>query len=132
MPNITVYLGAFLATLFLIQILRRPAAQIGLVVVLLGFYLRQWPRVWVRGGWHTFRFIQVAAGISLLLLMLHSLVDFNLHIPANAVYFAFLAAVFMHRHREEEAPHRHEPSPVPEKIEPQLLPPQNVVNPFAQ
>lgn len=104
-----------------------------LIALFLWFYLRQWPRVWVRGGWHTFRFIQVAAGISLLLLMLHSLVDFNLHIPANAVYFAFLAAVFMHRHREEEAPaHRHEPSPAPEKIEPRLLPPQNVVNPFAQ
>lgn len=33
MPSIPVYLGAFLATLFLIQILRRPAAQIGLVDV---------------------------------------------------------------------------------------------------
>jgi len=65
------------------------------------FYLRRWTEVWYRGTWSTFRFIQVGAGISILLLALHGLVDFNFHIPANAVFFAFLAGVFFHRHNEE-------------------------------
>lgn len=38
--------------------------------------------------------VQMAAGISLVLLAIHSLVDFNLRIPANQLYFAFWAGVF--------------------------------------
>lgn len=71
-----------------------PAAV--LLVFLLVLYLRRWPAVWVRGSWTTFRFMQVGAGIGMLLMLLHSLTDFNLHIPANAVFFAFLTAVFFH------------------------------------
>ena len=60
--------------------------------------------------------MQVGAGISLLLMALHSLTDFNLHIPANAIYFALLAAVFFHR--SEHHPNHHakpvKPEPVPE------------------
>lgn len=40
------------------------------------------------------RALQVASGIGVLLMLLHSIVDFNLHIPANMGYFAFLAGVF--------------------------------------
>lgn len=57
-------------------------------------YLRQWSRVWTPGAWTRMRFIQVAAGIGLLLGALHSLVEFHLHIPANLIYFAFLAGLF--------------------------------------
>jgi len=67
------------------------AALIALLFVL---YARQWGRVWTREEWSRFRFLQVGAGIGILLLMLHSLVDYNLHIPANIVYFAFLAGIF--------------------------------------
>jgi O-antigen ligase len=69
-----------------------PAAL--LIAFLLGLYFLQWGKVWTAGAWSRFRFIQAGAGIGLLLLLLHELVDYNLHIPANMVYFAFLAGIF--------------------------------------
>ena len=66
----------------------------GLILLFIVVFLAQWRRVWTPGTWSRMRFVQVAAGIGLLLLALHGLVDFNLHIPANIVYFAFLAGVF--------------------------------------
>ena len=79
------------------------AGLVGIVLALalLGFYSLQWRRIWRRGRWPSFRLLQAGAGIGLLLLILHSAVDFNLHIPANAIFFAFLAAVFFHRQRDE-------------------------------
>lgn len=109
------------------------------VVILLACYVRQWPRVWRVGSWHTFSFLQVGAGIGLLLLALHSLVDFNLRIPANAIYFALLAAVFFHRlaerqpalsGREAGAPAEREGG-VPAGPGPSLALPANMPNPFA-
>ena len=78
-----------------------------LIVLFLWFYIRRWPGVWVKGYWSTFQFIQVGAGIGVLLMGLHGLTDFNLHIPANAIYFAFLAAVFFYpdQHSEESVYH---------------------------
>jgi len=70
-----------------------------LIIMCLWFYARQWPKVWVKGYWSTFQFIQVGAGIGLLLMLLHSLTDFNLHIPANAIYFAFLAGLFFYPYK---------------------------------
>jgi hypothetical protein len=62
--------------------------------LMLGLYVSQWRKVWTRKVWSRFRFIQVGAGIGIFLLLLHELVDYNLYIPANMVYFAFLAGVF--------------------------------------
>lgn len=102
-------------------------------------YLRQWRRVWTRSAWVPFRFAQVSAGIALLLLMLHSLVDFNLRIPANTVFAAFLVAVFFHRAAEEPTPsHRSKLSddsdgsgkPRPSNSPPSI-PPENQLNPFS-
>ena len=42
--------------------------------------------------------LQLAAAISVLLLALHGLVDFNFRIPANALLFAMLAGVMVARH----------------------------------
>ncbi|NJN46386.1 MAG: O-antigen ligase family protein [Candidatus Competibacteraceae bacterium] len=109
------------------------------LAVFLVSYLRQWSVVWQGGGWSIFRFVQVGAGISLLLMGLHSFVDFNLHIPANAVFFAFLAAVFFHRHQMEKAEHQRKPhhrkmhhrstaQAVPSPT--RTIPPENAVNPF--
>lgn len=105
------------------------------------FYLRRWTEVWYRGTWSAFRFIQVAAGISILLLALHGLVDFNFRIPANAIFFAFLAGVFFHRHneeaREEEAAaaRRKEMAEYAEEASKKSLdtsiPPENLIDPFA-
>jgi O-antigen ligase len=107
-----------------------------LIVMLLGIYCRQWFRVWARGVWSTFRFIQVGAGVSLLLMFLHGLTDFNLHIPANAVFFAFLAAVFLHREPLGAEMQRSKPPvtrrriPVERRPIPRTIPPENQVNPF--
>jgi hypothetical protein len=40
------------------------------------------------------RFMQAGAGLGMLAMLLHGLFDFNFHIPANAIYFSFLAGVF--------------------------------------
>ena len=109
-----------------------------LIAAGLAFYLRQWGRVWRRGEWTPFRFAQVGAGIALLLMMLHTLVDFNLRIPANALFTAFLAAVFFHRAAEEEpvSSRRRKSSDDDEGSEkssppPRAIPPENQINPFA-
>lgn len=82
-----------------------------LMAAWLFFYGRQWGQVWRRGHWPLFRFVQVGAGMALLLMMLHTLVDFNLQIPANRVFTAFLAAVFFHRILEDEGRHSRSQSP---------------------
>lgn len=64
------------------------------IAVLLMLYLMRWRKVWIPGAWGEFCSVQVGAGIGMLLLLLHGLVDYNLHIPANMVYFAFLAGLF--------------------------------------
>ena len=35
--------------------------------------------------------------IGMLAMLVHAWADFNFHIPANAIYFSFLAGVFFHR-----------------------------------
>ncbi|OOZ44792.1 hypothetical protein BOW37_05795 [Solemya velum gill symbiont] len=78
---------------------------LGMILFFFAIYLKQWTNVWQRGNWHSFRFLQVAAGIGILLVALHILMDFNLRKPANALYFAFLLALFFKQHRlEEEEP----------------------------
>lgn len=67
-----------------------------ILLLLLALYARQWFRMRAHTHWPIFRFAQIGAGIGLLLISLHGLVDFNWHIPANALYTAFLAAVFFH------------------------------------
>jgi len=67
-----------------------------LLILFLLSYIRQWWRIWPRGDWHRSHYLQIAAGVSILLMMLHSLVDFNLHTPANMIYFAFVMGLFFH------------------------------------
>ncbi|WP_456375042.1 O-antigen ligase family protein [Thiolapillus sp.] len=75
-----------------------------LLMILSGLlvFARGWLAVWRSGRWRTFRYVQVGAGIGLLLLILHSLIDFNLHKPANAIWFAFLLGLFLHENNEEQ------------------------------
>jgi O-antigen ligase len=72
------------------------AGLIALPLIALAFllYLRQWTRVYGRDPWDSPRFLQAGAGIGLLLLALHELVDFNLYMPANQAIFALLAGIF--------------------------------------
>lgn len=74
-----------------------------LIVMMLGLYFIQWGKVWTKERWSRFRFLQVGAGIGMFLLLLHELVDYNLYIPANMVYFAFLAGIFFSDPNQEVA-----------------------------
>jgi O-antigen ligase len=74
-----------------------------LILLLLGIYAHHWTRVWARTKWTRFQFVQVGSGIGIFLMLLHTLVDYNLHIPANIVYFAFFAAVFFAEPDEQES-----------------------------
>lgn len=111
-----------------------PAAL--LVLAFLVFYLRRWPLLWADEHWSQLRFMQISAGVSLLLMGLHGLIDFNLHIPANAIFFAFLAGVFFHREEPAGAPAGPKRAPKPKEpgpaAPPPSPPPQNAPNPFAE
>jgi hypothetical protein len=67
-----------------------------LLVLFAALYVAAWRKVWSIRNWDGFNLVQVGAGVGVLMLLLHGLTDFNLRIPANQIYFAFLAAVFLH------------------------------------
>ena len=68
------------------------------VVVLLGAaYVMRWGALTSRRLSRTLGYLQVAAGMGLLAMAAHGFFDFNFHIPANAIGFSFLAAVFFHQ-----------------------------------
>jgi O-antigen ligase len=111
-----------------------PAAI--LIAAALFLYAWQWVRVWQGQGKYasTFSFIQMGAGLGLFLLLLHTGVDFNLHIPANAIFFAFLAGIFFcppeRRRRNRDQAHPLEAvTDLPPQ--PRTIPPENQINPFA-
>lgn len=121
---------------------------LGLLAIFLFGYVRQWSKVWQRGSWPTFRFVQVGAGISVLVMSVHSFVDFNLHIPANAIFFALLAAAFMHTplsepdeqqsnepqrpRRHKKRPHRHRLDEPMHEARSRTIPSENQINPFSE
>lgn len=73
------------------------------MVMFLAIFALRWRTVLRHAQWSALNFMQVGAGIGLILMVLHSLTDFNLHIPANAIYFALLAAVFFHRGEQKSS-----------------------------
>ncbi len=66
-----------------------------ILFLFIGAYLMGWFKV-LQSPWLRFRYIQMGAGIGMFLLLLHALTDFNFHIPANMIFFAFLAGLFFH------------------------------------
>ena len=112
-----------------------------LMLAFLILYVLRWRQIWPAGEerWAPISFVRIAAGISLLLMGLHGLIDFNLHIPANAAFFAFLAGIFFHpgtgHRRAEPRPMRETPKPVGRTSQPPppaaAQPPLDVRNPFA-
>ncbi len=50
--------------------------------------------------WGDINYIQMGCGIGIFLMLLHSLTDYNLRIPANALIFAFLCGVFLKSNHE--------------------------------
>lgn len=114
-----------------------------LILFLLVLYALQWRRVWAAGPWTQFRFLKVSAGIGVLLLLIHELVDYNLHTPANQVVFAFLLGIFFHtggadedaaavRRRRRAPDLGAEPRSLPGAalIRPVEVPPDQIKNPF--
>jgi len=114
-----------------------------LILLLAGLYLFQWGRVWRTSAWSRFRFVQIGAGIGILLLALHETVEYNLHTPANIVYFAFLAGIFFaDAGGDEEGERRKSPrrtprmdhegrvTPAPGVVAPAAPPPDQIRNPF--
>lgn len=78
---------------------------VGLAVIALALaaYALRWKDV-LRERRQSLGYLRVAAGLGVLAVVIHSAFDFNLHIPANAIYFAFLAGLFF-------APRRAAPTP---------------------
>jgi O-antigen ligase len=74
-----------------------------LLIVGLVLYGLRWRTVLAGKTWGEFQFIQAGAGLGMLLTLLHDMVDYNLFIPANQVFFAFCAGIFFHRHVDHAA-----------------------------
>lgn len=71
---------------------------LGLLIVclLMFFYIKRWQQLWQDKS-SGFKLLQTGAGVGILLALLYSLTDFGLHTPANAIFFAFLFGVFLHK-----------------------------------
>ncbi|MCK0505777.1 O-antigen ligase family protein [Aromatoleum anaerobium] len=90
-----------------------------LMLTLAAIYLLRWRAVWAVRNWRPLHMMQVGAGLGVLLILLFGLTDYNLRIPANAMYFAFLAAVFFHpgeRERVRRRGERRRPAAVAEPV----------------
>jgi O-antigen ligase len=69
---------------------------IAIVALLAAAYVMRWGQVLRADDSRSLPRLQAAAGLGMLAMILHGLVDFNFHIPANAIYFSFLAGLFYH------------------------------------
>lgn len=64
--------------------------------LLLAGYAARMAELLRHGSARSFTLLQLAAGVGMLPLVLHSLFDFALRMPGNAVWFAVLAGVLLH------------------------------------
>jgi O-antigen ligase len=113
---------------------------LALIALVLVLYLRQWVRLRTSDEWTRSRFLQVAAGIGLLLLALHEFLDYNLYTPANQLVFAVLAGIFFmpveklraadsQRRRKRNTPYLESP-PMPSPTRTAQVAPDQIENPF--
>ncbi len=65
----------------------------GVAMAALAIFGARLLRLWQSGVHSTASFMQLGACLACIGLLVHSWVDFNLHIPANAAWFAFLAGI---------------------------------------
>ncbi len=71
-----------------------------IIAAFLLLYIIRWFRLLRDKKQGEFNNLQIGAGIGMLLLLLHSYVDFNLHQIANALVFVFLAGIFFRLSRQ--------------------------------
>jgi len=69
---------------------------LGIIASFVLIYILRWVAILRDEREDAFYYVQIGAGVSVLMLGLHELVDFNLHIPANNLYFAFIVAIFFY------------------------------------
>lgn len=71
---------------------------LGIIIIIAFFvlFIKQWARV-KHPKKLKFKYIQAAAGISLIIFLLHSLVEFNMHDSINVLFFSLLAGIFFHQ-----------------------------------
>jgi hypothetical protein len=81
------------------------AAPIAVALLLAAYAMRMIELLREKGS-RSFSILQIAAGIGLLPMILHSLFDFGLHMPALAMWFATLAGVLFHRGAESSDAHQ--------------------------
>ena len=93
LPGVVEYAHNDYAQLFL----ELGVAGVAVVALLGAAYAMRWMEL--AGAWRerSLGHLQMAAGLGMLAMIVHGMVDFNFHIPANAVYFSFLAGVFFFR-----------------------------------
>ncbi len=104
---------------------------LALLLLCLTIYVRRWFTLWRREAWGDFRYLQVGAGVGLLLMLLHEMADYNLYVPANMIAFAFLAAVFLYPYQEAAPKRRKSTSRIDARRERDLAPlPTAATNPF--
>jgi O-antigen ligase len=72
------------------------AAPVIVALLLAAYVMRMWELLRAEGG-RSFTLLQLGAGLGMLPMILHSLFDFALHMPANAMWFATLAGVLFHK-----------------------------------
>jgi O-antigen ligase len=75
-------------------ILELGVAGLAVIVLLGAAYVARWRAVLRNGTSRRLRFLQVAAGLGMLAMIVHAAFDFNFHIPANAIAFSMLAGIF--------------------------------------
>jgi O-antigen ligase len=78
-------------------------AGLAVIVLLALAYAMRWRSVLRTRRSRRTRFMQIAAGLGMLALIIHGVFDFNFHIPANAVYFSLLAGIFFFTRAEDHA-----------------------------
>lgn len=90
LPGVVEYAHNDYAQLFL----ELGVAGVAVVALLGAAYAMRWMEL--AGAWRerSLGHLQMAAGLGMLAMIVHGMVDFNFHIPANAIYFSFLAGVF--------------------------------------
>ena len=69
---------------------------LGIALLLFGYAVRLVQLLFREGG-RSFTLLQLGAAVGLFPLIIHSLFDFGLRMPANAIWFATLAGVMFHR-----------------------------------
>ena len=75
-------------------ILELGVAGLAAIALLLAAYVLRWRQVLRQRESRRLRFVQVAAGLGMLAMIVHAAFDFNFHIPGNAVSFSLLAGFF--------------------------------------